>query len=74
VQPAWSSFAMPSTESQLIKLPASLEDVRVKDLPIGVYYISDFISESEEASILDKVCHHFKTLCLQLPNTIFAQL
>jgi hypothetical protein len=32
-----------------------LEQYRIKDLPNGLYYISNFISPEEEQSILDKV-------------------
>jgi alkylated DNA repair protein alkB family protein 6 len=40
---------------QLIVMPASLEDVRIKRLPSRAYYIADFISEEEEQVLLNKV-------------------
>lgn len=40
----------------VLNLPPSLSAVRVAGVPDTAYYISDFISESEEAHILDKVC------------------
>jgi hypothetical protein len=52
------SLAM-DTSLQLISLPASLEDVRIRSLPSGAFYIADFITEEEEAILLNKVsCLH----------------
>jgi len=36
-------------------LPRSLDEVRIADLPPGAFYISSFISEEEEQSILAKI-------------------
>ncbi len=36
-------------------LPPSLEQVRIERLPSAAYYIANFISEDEEAAILQKV-------------------
>ncbi len=46
---------MPEEISQLIKLPASLAEVKVTSLPESAYYIADFISPAEEEWILNKV-------------------
>jgi len=40
---------------QLISLPASLEDVRIKTLPSSAFYIADFITEEEEQTLLNKI-------------------
>ncbi|KAL3425991.1 Alpha-ketoglutarate-dependent dioxygenase alkB-like protein 6 [Phlyctema vagabunda] len=36
-------------------MPASLQDFEIKSLPASAYYIADFISEDEEAVILNKI-------------------
>ncbi len=41
-----------------VNLPPSLESRRINALPPAAYYISDFISEEEEAAILHKVARH----------------
>ncbi len=41
-----------------VNLPPSLESRRINALPAAAYYISDFISEEEEAAILHKVARH----------------
>jgi alkylated DNA repair protein alkB family protein 6 len=50
---------------QLTFIPASLEKVRIKQLPSSAYYVADFISEQEEQVLLDKVgsrsCSYFCT-------------
>jgi hypothetical protein len=38
-----------------VNLPSCLQDVEIKSLPNGAYYIANFISEAEEAAILHKV-------------------
>lgn len=38
-----------------VKLPVALDQARISGLPATAYYIPDFISEAEEAIILDKV-------------------
>jgi len=40
---------------QLIPMPASLEEVRVKSLPSSAFYIADFINREEETFLLDQV-------------------
>lgn len=42
-------------EAGLPPLPQSLDDVRIGGLPPAAFYISDFITEHEEQSILAKV-------------------
>lgn len=41
--------------SSLIDPPSSLKEATVKSLPGTVYYVTDFITEAEEAAILEKV-------------------
>ena len=50
------NFSMESELPGISVIPASLDDVRVKQLPNNAFYISDFISVDEEQFILDKVC------------------
>ena len=51
-------IAMAPQTAQLTPKLASLEDVRIKNLPRSSYYISDFISEDEECALLNKVSRH----------------
>jgi alkylated DNA repair protein alkB homolog 6 len=46
---------MEAQSPQLTALPASLEEVRIEQLPSNAYYIADFISKEEEQVLLDKV-------------------
>jgi hypothetical protein len=48
-------IAMPPHDLGLINLPTCLESVKVKSMPNSAYYITDFISETEEEIILNKV-------------------
>ncbi|KOS17750.1 Alpha-ketoglutarate-dependent dioxygenase alkB -like protein 6 [Escovopsis weberi] len=52
---ASSSSASSSSSSSSLALPASLEQARIQTLPSTAYYIPNFISESEERIILDKI-------------------
>ncbi|KAL1840096.1 hypothetical protein VTJ49DRAFT_791 [Mycothermus thermophilus] len=45
----------PNSSPSPIKLPSSLEAVRIASLPRAAYYIADFITEEEEEVILHKV-------------------
>jgi len=42
-------------EPQMPCTPTSLEDARIKALPFGAFYISNFISEAEEETLLSKI-------------------
>jgi hypothetical protein len=44
-----------STAGDTVKLPSTLEDVRIADMPGAAYYIADFVTEDEEGSLLNKV-------------------
>jgi hypothetical protein len=46
---------MPPQDAELINLPTCLEGVKVNSMPSSAYYIADFISQSEEEAILQKV-------------------
>ncbi|KAI1777884.1 hypothetical protein F4818DRAFT_328406 [Hypoxylon cercidicola] len=50
-------MANDSTDKSLdnLVLPDSLDQVRITSLPPAAYYISDFITEEEEQSILEKI-------------------
>lgn len=50
-------MANDSTDNPLddLVLPDSLDQVRISGLPSAAYYISDFITEEEEQSILEKI-------------------
>ncbi|KAK6841664.1 calpain [Apiospora arundinis] len=41
--------------SQNVSLPVSLDDARIRDMPLAAYYIPDFLSVDEERAILDKI-------------------
>lgn len=43
------------TTASSVSLPKSLEQARIRTLPPSAYYIPNFISEEEEAHILEKV-------------------
>jgi hypothetical protein len=45
----------PTPPPSTVKLPPSLEAVRITSLPRAAYYIADFITEEEEEIILHKV-------------------
>jgi len=47
--------------TELIKLPACLEDVKIDCLPASAYYVADFITPDEEEALLAKVCNHYFT-------------
>ncbi|KAI1492488.1 Alkbh6 protein [Biscogniauxia mediterranea] len=49
-------------------LPDSLDQTRITALPAAAYYISDFITEDEEASILDKIASAPKPRWKQLTH------
>ena len=46
---------MMADTSNNLSLPACLDDVRIQTLPSRAYYIANFITEEEEAAILQKV-------------------
>ena len=46
---------MPHLNNELITLPLSLDDVKIRSLPKSAYYLADFISQAEEEAILNKV-------------------
>ena len=48
-------IAMPPHDLGLINLPTCLGSAKVKSMPNSAYYIADFISETEEEIILNKV-------------------
>lgn len=39
-----------------VLLPSTLDEAKISRLPATAYYIPNFITEEEEAFILDKVC------------------
>lgn len=52
---------MPLDHSPIImddrSLPASLQEALISSLPASGYYVPNFISETEEAYLLQKVSH-----------------
>ncbi|KAI1460745.1 hypothetical protein F4805DRAFT_478515 [Annulohypoxylon moriforme] len=58
---------MDSTSTNLT-LPESLEQVRITNLPSAAYYISDFITQDEEATILEKIASAPKPRWKQLTH------
>ncbi|KAI0850966.1 hypothetical protein F5Y00DRAFT_231301 [Daldinia vernicosa] len=51
-----------------LRLPDSLDEVRVTSLPHAAYYISDFITQEEEQAILDKIASAPKPRWKQLSH------
>jgi alkylated DNA repair protein alkB family protein 6 len=66
MDPAPSAAA--HTPSAVVLLPRTLDQARVVSLPSSVYYIPNFISEDEEAAILDKVASAPKPRWKQLAH------
>ncbi|KAI1393457.1 uncharacterized protein F4822DRAFT_13786 [Hypoxylon trugodes] len=57
-----------ATDSANLALPKSLEQVRITSLPPEAYYISDFITQEEEETILGKIASAPKPRWKQLTH------
>lgn len=65
----WASLDCNAIEmTQPVVLPAALEDVKIVSLPSNAYYIAHFISQEEEAELLNKIASAPKPRWKQLTH------